>query len=304
MPVPTPPTFSQASWFAGDDVLNTDWNAAINYLLALGQPIEDDRLSSVPGNLKQRFAALADSFKVSATAIGSTLALSYTGGIIKQAETGIIAIVNAGTLTAPASGVSWVYCLNGAVAITPVQTDPTLDGFLMAKVTATTTAVTTVDDMRSLYREARDYDRRIIIANKSTTTNLTVGGVPLGIPGWSTSRNVGGLLNTSSGEITLTQAMTDIRIDASCLIVCDTPATLTAKLSLYAGSTELKVLAEISSVSSVLANRISLSGWFETNKGESIASGAKLTLQVTLREGGTNSRILADRNTQFMMRWK
>lgn len=304
MPIPTPPTFSQPTWNAGDDVPNTDWNAAINYLLALGQPIEDVQLSSASTEIKQRFTALADSFKVSAVALNSNLQLNYTGGVMKVQPYGITAIVNAGTLTAPANGISWVYCLNGAVAITPVQTDPPQAGFLMARITSGATAVTAVADHRSLYREQANWDKRILLARKSGTTNLTVGGVALGIPGWSTSINEGGQLNTGSGEFTLAQAMTDLRIDASCLIIADTPSTLTAKMSLYSGTTELKILSEISTVSSILANRILLTGWFETGKGEVIPAGTKLTLQISLREGGSNCRIEGNRNTEWCIKWR
>lgn len=237
-----------------------------------------------------------DEFKVTAAA---GLSVNYLGGTVRLSN-GTYAVIAPGTIPVPASATSFVFVnASGGVA---VSTTRPVDGLELARVTTNATLVTEI--VNTPIRQAFNRPQKIIEAVKSNTTNLNPDGVSYGIPGWTLIRNEGGVMNGGSGVITLPPSWR-VRVEASVNVASSVSTVLSGKLSLFNGTTELKIIDALSVPTPIVApSGMVLSGTYETREDQNLGGSpnATLTLQLQFRQG-TSAQILGDNNTMLQV-WR
>lgn len=268
-------------------VTNTEYQEVINNINYL------DERSTLALDRLDILNAKADAFKPTA---GSGLAVAIAPGTLKRVSDGDLLNYAGGTVfVAPNATNHYVYIDRTGVAVSSAT--PPIESYDIGRVSSNATVITSIVDTRSNAFEIKQRQfRRVVQANKNTLQNIPGGGAFSVIGDWQTSQawqyNEGGNLS-GTGYFTIPKT-TQYKIFARVFLEATAPTDLSAKLSLFVGAVELRILEEKPTNTSAL--RTTLSGWHQ----DTFTAADQMTLRVAVGSG-SNVRAPATVNSEWII---
>lgn len=274
----------------GESVLPAEYNELIAAINSLNNQI------GVLSNSLNQNQALANRF--SATGVPTSLNVNIVGGILRRVADGVLLnIPNTAVAVPPNITDHWI-CINrvGAFSVTPKRIR---ESYAVAQVTSTATGVTSLIDRRSQGFEITTTPlRKIVQAVKNASSqSVSSGGAYQTVTGFrlevEDGLNEGSILNLTNGTITMPFTGEGI-LFARVQITSPITANLSAKLALFVGATELRILEEKDLGGTT---RITLSGTYEG----SFNQGDVLSLRVGVGSG-SGLVIPSNNNTEIIFK--
>lgn len=273
----------------GDTVTNTEYNALVNFTNAL-----ETSINALQGQLT---ATQALNNRLLATWT-TGLTVNVAGGVLRRVSDGALLTIAPFSVPVGASLSNrwlWVKPDGGWV----LSAKRPREGYIIAQVTTNTTQVTSLVDRRSMgFEITQQPERKILHAIKNATQQaITSGGAYQTVTGFQLESTDGindaGLLDLVTGNITV-PVTAEYNLFARVQITSPSNANLSAKLSLFVGATELRILEEKDLGGTT---RITLSGTFEGTLNQ----GSIISLRTSVGSG-TGLLIPANANTEIVLK--
>jgi hypothetical protein len=273
----------------GDTVTNGEYNALVNFANGLETTINTIQT--------QLTASQALNNRLLATWV-SGLSVNVAGGVLRRVSDGVLLTI------APFSAAIGANLANRWLWIRPdggwsLSAKRPREGYIIAQVTTNATQVTSLVDRRSFgFEIIQQPERKILHAVKNgSTQSITSGGSYQTIRGFQLESadgvNENSLLDLVTGNITI-PTTAEYNLFTRVQITSPSAADLSAKLSLFVGAVELRILEEKDLGGTT---RITLSGIYEGT----LTAGNVITLRASV---GTGSGLLipANANTEVVLK--
>jgi hypothetical protein len=274
----------------GDTVTSGEYNALVQFANSLETRINtlNTSLTNTQG-LNNRLLATD----------GGGLSVTVAGGTLRRVSDGTLLVIAPFSISIP-SGVSnrWIWIKPDGTSVLSAKRPR--EGYIIAQVSTSVTAVTSLIDRRSFSFEITQLpERKIVHAVKLNALSIGVGAIETlrgftlesldGVNGYGITATP--ILDLATGNMAITQtAEYSMFVRAQVLGGSNLGS---GKLMLYSGSTELRILEE----KEVAQNRITLSGYFEGT----LDAGTTVTSRVQINSG-TGLSIPANSNTEIIMK--
>jgi hypothetical protein len=274
----------------GESVLPAEYNeliAAVNSL--------NNQIGILSNSLNQN-QALANRF--SSTGVPTSLNVNVIGGVLRRVSDGVLLNIPNTAVSVPPNVTNHWVCVNrtGAFSVTPKRIR---ESYAVAQVTSNATGVTSLIDRRSQGFEIDTTPlRKVVQAVKSAVAqSISSGGAYQTITGFrleaSDGLNEGSILDLTNGTIIMPFTGEGI-VFARVQVTSPSVTNLSAKLALFVGATELRILEEKDLGGTT---RITLSGTYEGNFNQ----GDVISLRVGVGSG-SGLIVPSNNNTEIIFK--
>jgi hypothetical protein len=274
----------------GESVLPAEYNeliAAINSL--------NNQIGVLSNSLNQNQAS-ANRF--SATGVPTSLNVNVIGGVLRRVADGVLLNIPNTAVAVPPNVTNHWICVN-RTGVFSVTAKRIRESYAVAQVTSNATGVTSLIDRRSQGFEIDTTPLRKVVQAVKSAVSQTIfsGGAYQTISGFrlesADGLNEGSILDLANGTILMPFTGEGV-IFARVQITSPSVTNLSAKLALFVGATELRILEEKDLGGTT---RITLSGTYEGNFNQ----GDLISLRVGVGSG-SGLIIPSNNNTEIIFK--